>query len=339
MDSSSLNNEKELFDYKNTKISISDFEKEIVTLSKSSIEDVLNSVSEFSNKNCLTFPAIARILRVLIPIMYKSKKFSEEELKDYIFSFKEIFNNQYNTESVPKIANIINRFSSTQAIDFLENTLSYLKDTRVDRISLFEITIALSDAYYKIKDYEEAFKAINRASFFVNNPTDQFEYLWKLKIINEKSAEICFNENNPKYDFYLHYQLIAFALDIARDLTAFPHLYPYYFRKKNQYILDDDESIDLALEQLNMLKYKKSIFTEYNNFIYNEFPIIYGIPIKYGEDSVRKILDNMATNHEEFSALLEFSEKLKNKSLDIISYKTNEFVSGLLKRFYDLGNK
>jgi len=338
MESESTNSEKELFDYKDNRISISNFEKEIIRLSKSPIQDTLNAVTEISNKNYLAFPAIARILRSVIPLMAKSKRFTDEELINYIFSFKDIFNHQYKPESVPKIANILKKISTDQAIDFLENSLSYFQETRVDRISLFDLTIALSDLYLKNKEYDEAFKTINRASFFVNKPTDQFEYLWKLKIINEKSADICYNEKNPKYDFYLHYQLIGFTLDIARDLTAFPHLYPYYFRKKNQYSLDDNECIDLALEKLKMLKYKKTIFTEFNNFIYNELPIIYGIPIKYDEASVRKIFDNMSTNYNEFSELIEFSEKLKTKSLDIISFKTNEFVTGLLKRFYDLGN-
>jgi hypothetical protein len=339
METTSLKNEKKLFDFKDSRISISEFEKVITNLNKKSIKEALNSVSEITNRNYLDFPEISRILRTIIPLMKKTKSYSDEELNNYIFSFKEIFNNQYKPESVPKIASILKGISLSHSIDFLENCLLYFQDSKVNRISLFEVAISLSDLYNRNKEFDCAFKTLNRASFFINCPTDQFEYLWKLKILNEKYADICFNEKNPKYDFYLNYYLIAFALDIARDLTAFPHLYPFYFRKKNQYSLNDDENIDIALEQLHMIKYKNQIFLEYNNFIYNELLIIYGIPIKYSEDSIRKIFDNMTTNYEEFSELMEFSEKLKKKSLDIISYKTNEFVSGLLKRFYDLGNQ
>ena len=39
MESESINNEKELFDYNNCRISISDFEKEIIKLGKSSVQD------------------------------------------------------------------------------------------------------------------------------------------------------------------------------------------------------------------------------------------------------------------------------------------------------------
>ena len=56
MESESTNSEKELFDYKDNRISISNFEKEIIRLSKSPIQDTLNAVTEISNKNYLAFP-------------------------------------------------------------------------------------------------------------------------------------------------------------------------------------------------------------------------------------------------------------------------------------------
>ena len=94
----------------------------------------------------------------------------------------------------------------------------------------------------------------------------------------------------------------------------------------------------MSLKQLNILKHKKEILHEYNNFIYNELPIIYGIPLKYSEDSVHKIFDSISTNHDEYSALMSFSRELTNKSLDIIPYKTHDFVSKLLKEYYDKEN-
>lgn len=340
MNSGQISEETNLFDYKDEKISIVDFEKQIATLNKDSIDDVLDAVSEISNKNYLPFITISRILRTVVPRMVKSKKFTADDIENYMFSFVEIINNQNNTESITRIASIIKFYSLDKSINFLENRITYFQDIKADRTKIFDIAIALSDSYHKKKDFENAFKELRRASLFVNNPTEQADYLWKLRIINENSAIICFNEPKPKHDFFLIYYLVAFALDIARDLTFFPHLSPFFYRNKNQFSPDngddEDDDINMSLKQLNIIKYKKEIFREYNNFIYNELPIIYGIPLKYNEDSLSRILSSV--NTDEFWSLINFSEELHNKSIDIIPYKTYDFVSTLLKEYYDKEN-
>jgi len=211
-----------------------------------------------------------------------------------------------------------------------------------DRTKLFDMAIAMSDSFYKKKDFENAFKELIRATLYVNKPSEQPEYLWKLRIIYEKQAEICINEPNPKYDFFIIYYLVAFALDIARDLTSFPHLNPFYYRKGINYNPDsgddDDDQLNLSLKKLNILKFKKNILKEYGNFIYSELPIIYGIPIKYDEDSVKRIFDSMTTNPDEYFGLMSFSEELKAKSIDIVPFKTYDFVSKLLQAYYDMEN-
>lgn len=211
-----------------------------------------------------------------------------------------------------------------------------------DRTKLFDMSIALSDSFYKKKDFENAFKELSRATLYVNKPTEQPDYLWKLRIIYEKQAEICINEPNPKYDFFIIYYLVAFALDIARDLTSFPHLHPFYYRKSIQYSPDygddEDDQLNLSLKHLKILKHKKNILHEYKNFTYNELPIIYGIPIKYSEDSVKRIFNSMSTNQDEYFGLMSFSEELRGKSIDIIPLKTYDFVSKILKEYYDREN-
>lgn len=208
------------------------------------------------------------------------------------------------------------------------------------RTKLFNMAIASSDAYYKKRDFENAFIEIRRASLLVNNPKEQGDYLGKHIIINDKSANICFNEPKPKYDFFLIYYLVSFALDIARDLTSFPHIYPFYYREKNQFSPDngddEDDWLNLSLKQLNILKHKKVILREYKNFIYNELPIIYGIPIKYSKDSVNKIIHSL--NTDEFWDLMSFSEELTNKDISIIPYKCHDFISKLLQEYYDMEN-
>ena len=342
MESESTNNEKELFDYKDRRISISDFEKEIIKLGKSSVQDTLDAVSEISNKNYLTFFAISRILRTVVTQMVKSKKFKVDDIENYLYSFVEIHHNQNNPESITRIGNLIKLYSLVKSINFLEDRLTYFQNIKSDRSKLFDMAIALSDLHFINKDYDNAFKDISRATFFVNKPTEQFDYLWKLKIINEKYAEICIKETTPKYDFFLIYYLVSFALEIARDLTAFPSLSPFYYRKKSQYSPDsgddEDDYLNLSLRQLNILKHKKGILDEFNSFIYNELPIIYGIPLKYGEDTVRRIFDTMSTNYDEYFTLMRFSEELNKRSIDIIQYKTYEFVSKLLKEYYNKEN-
>lgn len=210
-----------------------------------------------------------------------------------------------------------------------------------ERTKLFDMAIASSYAYYRNKDFEKAFVEIRRASLLINNPTEQGDYLGKLMTVNGHSALICIDEPKPKYDLVIIYFLTEFALDVARDLTSFPHLYPFYYRKKNQFSPDngddEDDWLNLSLKKLNILKHKKAILLEYKNFIYNELPIIYGIPIKYGEDSLSKILHSL--NKDEFWDLMKFSEELTNKDISIIPYKCHDFVSKLLQEYYDLDNQ
>ena len=204
-----------------------------------------------------------------------------------------------------------------------------------ERDNLFEIAITSSDKFFRNKDYDNAFKELRRASQFINHSIEQFEYLFKLKTINDKYADICIKDNRPDYEMFLIYYLVSFALEILRDLTAFPHLSPFYYRKSKNYspFTEDDEEndIDLSLKHLKIFKFKKRLMNEFNNFLYNELPILYGIPIKYSGESLSKIMQT--DNIEILDELRMFSENLKSKNIDYLPIKMHDFVSTLLKSY------
>lgn len=341
-----------LFNYKDRKILIADFEKELKILNKVSIDEVLDAVSEISNRNLLPFKTITRILRSAVYFMYKSKRFTENDLENYMFSFNDISYNQNISECVLKIDAIIKNYSLSKSIEFLKNRIAYLQNINTERTKLFDISVALSDSYVKNKDFENAFKELRRATIFVNRPTEQFEYLWKLRIIYEKSAEICFKEKKPHYEEYLIFSLESWALEIARDLVAFPHLSGFYYRKKIQaspycddgydsleISPDEDSDMDISLKHLKIFKNRKEMFHEYLNFIYNDLPVIYGIPSKYNEESINRIFDAQELNSEEWNDLIFiFPEKLNKQSITKLTFEINRFVTNLLKKYYDMGN-
>jgi len=55
--------------------------------------------------------------------------------------------------------------------------------------ALYDTAIALSDKFYKEMNCDNAFKEFSWASIFANKPTKQFDYLLKLRIINEKKQQ------------------------------------------------------------------------------------------------------------------------------------------------------
>jgi len=198
----------------------------------------------------------------------------------------------------------------------------------------------LCEQYKKIKEFDKAYKTLARASLLIQNPTDHFNYLWNLRLIKEKSAEIVFEEDNPHYDLYLIFFFEEFALDLARDLTGFPSCAHFYYRKKIQYSPDygdDDEYYhNIALKKLNIYQYKQEIVSRFMDFVYNELPLIYGIPPKYSEDEANRIYKEMGP---EWREMVRFSyEELKKSPIDIVPVKINEFVRNLLQEYYDKEN-
>jgi hypothetical protein len=223
---------------------------------------------------------------------------------------------------------------------------------------LLKEAISVSDVFIKSKEYDNAFKSLAKATLLINSSTGLFSgtyergiYIGNLIKIKDRQAEICIKEKNPKYDYFLINYLESFALDIARDLVSFPHISGFYYRKEIQYSPysddfgsdgleispDEDTDIYVSLKKLKIFEWKEDILKEYLYFIYNELPVIYGIPPKYNQESINSIFNgNDRKEHDEM--IFEMPEKLNNRSITIISYEINKFVTNLLKKYYDRGN-
>ena len=246
-------------------------------------------------------------------------------------------------KTIKKIAELYGLVDVSYRIDYLKRKTGKTDDN-------FNLLLELSDMYLKNNDFENAFKELQRANQLINQRVGQFDYLWNLKTIYEKSAEICIKDKNPHYSEYLIYYLQAFALDIIRDLTGFPTIPGFYYRKKIQYSpyeynaydnleidTDEDDEMDIALKNLNLFKNRKEMFEEYNKFIYDELPRIYGIPPEYDEYAVHKIFDKPTTHPDAWRKLMDFSQEITNKDISYIYVEIINFVTKLIEKYYNMG--
>lgn len=219
-----------------------------------------------------------------------------------------------------------------------------------ERENLFNEAISESDTLLRQKEYDNAFKALAKANLIISNYTglaseaeDQGRFLLNLVTIKERQSSICIKDKRPNYESFLIFSLEAFALLIANDLVSFPHLSGFYFRKESQYSFDPDDlgdEMELALKGLRIYDLRKEMFDEFTKFLYDELPLIYGIPSNYEKDSLSKILDAPLNKHIiEFEGIKKYSEDLHKNHISIIPYRIYDFVSKLIKKYYDISNK
>jgi hypothetical protein len=301
--------------------------------------------SLFSRKaNDLDFKNLTLSLTTLINFLRGQGEYSDQEKINFINLNLKYFTGNNDFKIIKKIADLYGLVGITYRIEYLKMMNGKTDDN-------YSLLLELSDSYLQNKDFENAFKELRRATLFVNRATEQFEYLWKLKTIYEKSAEICIREKSPHYEEYLIYSLDAWGLEIVRDLVSFPHLSGFNYRKQNQYSVytynaydnfeidpDEDDDMNVALKKLNLFKNRKALFEEYNKFIYNELPRTYGIPQKYDDDSTSKLISNMSANYDEYQNLLIFSNELKSKDISYVNVEIHDFVAKLIKKYYDIDN-
>lgn len=217
-----------------------------------------------------------------------------------------------------------------------------------EREKLFKEAIDKSYTLWRKKDNENAFRAIAKANLYLPDFTDQFNYLFDLMKIKDMSAVICKTDKNPDYEAYLIFSLETHALDIARDLLPFPLIPGFYYRKKVQYSPysynaydnfeispEDDEGWNLALKELNLFKHRKEMIDEYLKFIYEELPIIYGIPPEFNEETMKSIKFGTDEWNKYYHRL---ASKLNNKPIDFIPYEIYNFIIKLIKKYHDLGS-
>ncbi len=324
------------FTHKGSTISITEFNSLITKTYKESRETAFKYADEFINNNPLSFSDTIRVLKKIIPYYVKSKSYSFEEIENYVFSELSKFGEKNDPDSIIQISELLHRIKNSYGIDYLNNKLISCESDTVNNISFFDTYVLLSDFYFEENDLESSFKTLRRALALVTNFQDHFDYLWKQKVFAEKAANICFNDNPPKYAEYLYFDMVAFALDTARGLTAFPIHSLFSFRYDHHFceVLNDNELADISFEELKIKNYKTEIVNEFINFVYNKLPVIYGIPIKYlSVKKTSEVIRNMGKNYNEWVALSELSQKIKNTYVDGLNLEINEFVSQLLGRY------
>jgi len=227
-----------------------------------------------------------------------------------------------------------------------------------ERETLFKEAISECDSFLKSKEYDKAFKSVAKANLLLGtyaaNLSDTYElgrYLQNLIKIKDRQADICIKENNPKYDYFLINYLESDALWIANDLICFPHLSGFFHRKKIQFSPysddfgsdsleispDEDTDVYISLKKLKIFQWRKDILKEYLDFIYNELPIIYGVPSDFNEGTLSEALHKWSINETHVLISL-LPEELNKKAIGTLPYEINKFVTKLLRKYYDMGN-
>jgi hypothetical protein len=229
------------------------------------------------------------------------------------------------------------------------NEIPMISSSNEERDKLFKEAISESDICFKHKEYDNAFKALAKATLILSAYTglaseayDQGKYLLNLMAIKERQAEICLKDKRPNYESYLIFSLEAFALDIANDLVPFPHLSGFYHRKEIQYSFNPDDlgdKMELTLKEFKIYDHRKEFFDEFSKFIYVDLPLIYGIPPNFKKDTLSRVLDSLHKHFNDYEEIMKYSEDLHKKNISIIPYKIYDFVSKLIKKYYDIGNK
>lgn len=224
-----------------------------------------------------------------------------------------------------------------------------------ERSLLFREAIKESNSFLRQKDNKNALRSCRKASIYLPDPSDQFDYLCDLSELRNIQAKICITYRNPHYKSFLIHSLEAFALDIAKDLLLFPSMAPFYYKKKIQstpylYNPDDNSDLsadatgwDLALKKLNLFRYRKEIIEEYNEFIYEDLPLIYGIPHKYNnEELLERISATYKTKYKAYKDWLYLNytvaNELANKPLKYLTYEIHKFIKKLLDKYIRIDN-
>lgn len=326
------------FDFCRQKLSITEINKELTKQNKESIDLVLSNANKLFEENDLNFEEQTRILKRIVPCKVKSKKFSFSEINEFVERRIKNIENLSSPEEISIVADLKHRISIQLSINYLCSKLGDFETDNLKDITYFEIFIQLGNYYLENKEYEFAFRSISRASQLIKEDFEYFYYFMNRKIVCENYAKICFKEK--KYQHFLHYEMCAFALEIIRDLTFFPEqINGFFYRKNNCFNLDGNDDIDIALKSLNLLKEKDNLLKEFARFIYDDLPIIYGIPIELLNEKVYKEFSkNLFENTKNYEEGNRLQEHIKKTSGQEHYFTIDKFVGELTKKYYDKFN-
>jgi hypothetical protein len=307
----------------------------------------INFIKEFIEENKIQFDELISLLKKIVSYMKKEKTISEEDILKYIHTQIERFEEKSKVEYLIIIADILSRVNNRKGLEYLEKKLGDFETDNEKSLIFFDALILLSDFYLLDKQSDKAFSTIRRALLLVTNFSDKFDYLWKQKVIAEKFANISLNgQKNPQYAEFIHYEIVAFILEIARDVIAFPHLSGFFHRKhicfNDGWCFEGNEDFDNALEDLKISRHKKELLNDIYNFTFNELPIMMGIPKEFFHKNVLEPLRNLSedhkTNYPKWRKISEASKIFNNRPFEEIG-TVYEFSSTIVKKYYDMENK
>ena len=154
--------------------------------------------------------------------------------------------------------------------------------------------------------------------------------------IKDISANVIEHDKNPNYEAYLIFSLESYALDNARDLSMYPMTRIFYEHKDNKFDYDPNnigDFMEVSLRKLGIYDLREEMFREYNKFIFDELPLIYGIPSGTNEELSRR----MALGPKHWLPYYHDICRIPRESLDLIVYKIHDFIIHLLKKYHDIG--
>jgi len=307
----------------------------------------INFVKTFIISNNIEFVELISLLKKIVPYMKKEKTMPDVDILKYIHTQIDKFEDKDNIENLTVIADILSRVNNRQGLEYLENKLGDFETDKEKTLLSFDALILLSDFYLADKQGDKAFRTIRRALLLVTNFTDKFDYLWKQKITAGKCANICLNgQKKPQYADYIHYEIVAFILEICRDAIGFPHLSGFFHRKNicfnDGWGFEENEDFDNALEDLKITKHKKELLNDIYNFTFNELPLKMGIPGDYFNEKVLEPLSNLTDNfnriYPKWRKVMEASEIFNNRPFNEIGL-VRDFASTVVKKYYDMENQ
>lgn len=332
---------------KNKSYDISEIKKKSTIIkNKEGLLPSINFVRDFIDQANIEFNELVSLLKKIVPYMKQEKTISDEEIINFINSTVDKFVEKHKIENFTIIADLLSRASNKFGLEYLESKLGVFEADKNITLEYFEALILLSDFYLADKQGDKAFRTIQQATLLVTNFSDKFDYLYKQKIISEKRALICLKgQKNPHYADYLHYELVAFILEIARDAIHFPHLSGFFHRKElfcnADWGFQENKDFDNALEELKITEHRKNLLNDIYQFTFNELPLKMGIPAEYFNSTILEPLENQSEdfdiNYPKWRQVMEASEIFNSRPFNEIGI-VHDFVSKVVKKYYDMEN-
>lgn len=324
------------------KYNISDIKKKSTQIkNKEGTLAAVDFIKNFIVSTKIELSELLSLLDKIIPYAIKEKTISEEEILEYVNQRIDKFPVKDDIEKIINIADTLSRINIKYGIEYLVSKIDKDDAPYTKNPMYFDALIQLSDFYLDIKEGDKAFQTIGRAIQVVSNIQDKWEYVRKHITINKKSANICFKGRLiPQYADYLHYYIVHFIFNIARELVDFPHHFRFPSLKKlclNEGGWDwfeNDKNFNEALNELNIYSHKQELLNEIYDFSFNKLPLEMGIPedctqIDYSWEKYRdKYYGDM---------MVEMDKAFKEKPFNEIGL-IHEFVTDVAKKYYDMEN-